>query len=93
MSAKPSLAEQLSTLAATQIAKRQRQAATNRADFPFAASFKDQLEAAGMSCKVLYAKEGDKEVGKPQPFDGTDVDKILRYHNLAARRAKRSKRP
>lgn len=64
-----------------------------RQAMPGVASLVDEARAAFGDVKVRWAREGDKEVGTRQPFDGTDVDKILRYHDLAAHRAKRSKRP
>lgn len=64
-----------------------------RQAMPGVASLVDEVRAAFGEVRVRWAKEGDKEVGKPQPFDGSDIDKILRHHDLVAHRAKRSKRP
>lgn len=63
-----------------------------RKAMPGTAAIVDEFRAAfGQGVKVLRATEGDKEVGKPQPFDGTDVDKILLYHELRNNRLKRNR--
>lgn len=89
MQAAKSLSSQLSTLADTQIAKRQQQAATNRAAFPGVAEIVDTLTAAFGPVKVLHAVENGKEIGKPQPFDGIDANKVIAaddWHNAAQKR-------
>ena len=72
-----SLSSRLSTLANTQIEKRQQQAASNRANFPDTAEIVDRLSAVFGPVKVLHAVENGKEIGKPQPFDGTDISKVI----------------
>jgi len=47
---------------------------------PGTAALVDDLRAVFGDVKVRHAKEGDKEVGKRQPFDGIDVDKLIRYY-------------
>lgn len=50
-----------------------------RRDFPLCAEITEQLRAAfGPGVKPLYFSEAGKMMGKPQPFEGTDVDKLLR---------------
>lgn len=52
-----------------------------REAMPGTAALVDELRAAFGDVKVRHAKEGDKEVGTPQPFDGIDVDQLIRYYN------------
>lgn len=52
-----------------------------REAMPGTAVLVDDLRAAFGDVKVRYAKEGCKEVGKPQPFDGIDVDQLIRYYD------------
>lgn len=50
-----------------------------RRDFPECASIIDEFrETFGPEVKPLYFSEAGKTMGRPQPFDGTDVDKLLR---------------
>jgi hypothetical protein len=87
-----SLLSQLSTLASTQIGKRQQQAVTNRANFPDTARIVDSLAAVFGPVKVLHAIENGKEIGKPQPFDGIDANKIIAaddWHKAAQKRGVR----
>lgn len=48
-----------------------------RRDFPGVASLVDEVRDEFGEVKVLHASENGREVGKPQPFDGTDVDKVI----------------
>jgi hypothetical protein len=52
-----------------------------REAMPGTAALVDELRAVFGDVKVRHAKEGDKEVGRPQPFDGIDVDRLLRYYD------------
>jgi hypothetical protein len=47
---------------------------------PGTAALVDELRAVFGDVKVRHAKEGNKEVGKPQPFDGIDVNQLIRYY-------------
>lgn len=59
-----------------------------RADFPGCTSIVDEFRAAfGPGVKPKYFSEGGKTMGKPVPFDGTDVDQILRLVDADAKRA------
>lgn len=62
-----------------------------RRAMPGVASIVDDFRAVFGEVKVRHAREGGKEVGIPQPFDGTDVDKLLRYHDMRNKRLNRSK--
>lgn len=73
-------------MAATQIGKQQQRAATNREAFPGVASISDEFSAVFGPVKILHGIENGKEIGKPQPFDGTDVDKYLRHIDMADKR-------
>jgi hypothetical protein len=49
-----------------------------RRDFPGATAAIDEFRAAfGPGVKPLYFSEAGKTMGKPQPFDGTDVNKVI----------------
>lgn len=67
----------LSSLAEAQVAKRQEARNENRRAFPDTAEIVDRLTAAFGPVKVLHAIENGKEIGKPQPFDGTDISKVI----------------
>lgn len=61
----------------------------NRRDFPGVAEIVDTLTAAFGPVKVLHAIENGKEIGKPQPFDGIDANKVIAaddWHNAAQKR-------
>lgn len=54
-----------------------------RRDFPACAAMTDELRAAfGPGVKPLYFSEAGKTMGKEQPFDGTDIDKIIRLDDM-----------
>ena len=58
-----------------------------RHDFPGCTSFIDDFRTAfGPDVKPLYFSEGGKTMGKPQPFDGTDIDKLIRLDDAMKRR-------
>ncbi len=64
----------------------------NRRAFPGVASIVDSLTAAFGPVKVLHAVENGKEIGKPQPFDGMDIDKVIAaddWHKAAQKRGNR----
>lgn len=50
------------------------------------ASISDEFSAVFGPVKILHGIENGKEIGKPQPFDGTDVDKYLRHIDMADKR-------
>jgi hypothetical protein len=55
----------------------------NRETMPGTAAIVDELTAAFGQVKVLHAKEGGREIGKPLDESGwTDVDKLIRYHDM-----------
>lgn len=65
-----------------------------RRDFPDTAEGFDRMKAmfGDDQVKVKYAVENGKELGKPQPFDGTDIDKVIAaddWHNAAQKRGNR----
>ena len=64
----------------------------NRAAFPGVAQIVDSLTAAFGPVKVLHAIENGKEIGKPQPFDGTDIDKVIAAHDWSRYAQKRGNR-
>jgi hypothetical protein len=58
-----------------------------RSDFPNCTSIIDQFRAVfGEGVKAKYFEEDGKTMGKPQPFDGTDVDKLIRLDEMDAKR-------
>lgn len=58
-----------------------------RREFPACTSIVDEFrEVFGPGVKPLYFNEAGKTMGKPQPFDGTDADKLLRYYDMADKR-------
>lgn len=64
----------------------------NRQAFPGVAEIVDSLTAEFGPVKVLHAIENGKEIGKPQPFDGTDVDKVIAaddWHRYAQKRGRK----
>ena len=67
----------LSSLAEAQVAKRQAVRNENRRAFPDTAEAVDRLSEIFGPVKVLHAIENGKEIGKPQPFDGIDANKII----------------
>lgn len=61
----------------------------NRRAFPDTAEIVDRLSAVFGPVKVLHAVESGKEIGKPQPFDGTDISKVIAaddWHKAAQKR-------
>jgi len=57
-----------------------------RRDFPGCTSIIDQFRAVfGDGVKPLYFNEDGKTMGKQQPFDGTDVDKLIRLSESDAK--------
>lgn len=71
-----------------QVASRREQ---HRRDFPDVALIVDELTAAFGPVKVLHASENGREVGKSQPFDGIDVDKVIAMDDWS-KHANRGKR-
>jgi hypothetical protein len=66
----------------------------NRADFPDFTDGLDRLRAAfgADQVKPLWVSENGKEIGKPQPFDGTDISKVIAaddWHKAAQKRGVR----
>lgn len=58
-----------------------------RIDFPGCTSIIDQFRAVfGDGVKAKYFEEDGKTMGKPQPFDGTDIDKLIRLDDMDAKR-------
>lgn len=63
-----------------------------RRDFPDATDGIDKWRAVfGPGVKPLYFEEGDKTMGKQQPFDGMDVDKLIRLDDMDTKRRSKSK--
>ncbi len=63
-----------------------------RADFPLCTQAIDQFRAVfGAGVKPLYFSDGGKTMGKQQPFEGTDVDKIIRMADMDASRGARTR--
>ena len=58
----------------------------NRAAFPDVAEGVDRLSAVFGRVRVLYATENGREIGKPQPFDGIDVDHVIRLDDAMKKR-------
>lgn len=61
----------------------------NRREYPGVASLVDELSAQFGDVRVLHAVEGGKSIGRPQPFDGIDVDRIIAaddWHSIAQSR-------
>lgn len=89
MATQTSLAERLSTLAATQVAKSHERRDAIRREFPGCTSIIDDFRAVfGPGVKPLYFEEDGKTMGKQQPFDGTDVDKLIRLDGMSAKRGR-----
>jgi hypothetical protein len=63
-----------------------------RRSMPGTAAIVDHVRSAFPGVKVLWAKEGYMEVGKRQPFDGTDIDKIILHDDLCKQRQKRKRK-
>ena len=58
-----------------------------RIDFPNCTAIVDQFRAAfGDGVKAKYFEEGGKTIGKKQPFDGADVDRLIRLDEVDAKR-------
>lgn len=58
-----------------------------RIDFPGCTSIIDQFRAVfGDGVKAKYFEENGKTMGKQIPFDGTDVDKLIRLDEMDAKR-------
>lgn len=51
--------------------------AQNRIDFPETAAMVDALRAGGISCKVVYAKEGNNVVGREPRGDAFVDGKLI----------------
>jgi hypothetical protein len=65
----------------------------NRRAFPDTAEAVDRLSEIFGPVKVLHAIENGKEIGKPQPFDGIDANKIIAaddWHQNVQKRGKRA---
>jgi hypothetical protein len=59
----------------------------NRAAFPGTAEAIDNLRAVfGPGVKLLHATENGRSIGKPQPFDGTDIDQFIRLDDAMKQR-------
>lgn len=59
----------------------------NRREMPGVAAIVDEFRAIfGAGVKVLHAEEGGREIGKPPPFDGTDVDLLIRLDDWRKKR-------
>ena len=48
----------------------------------------DELSAVFGPVKVRWCEEGGKTMGKQKPFDGTDVDKLIRLDEMDAKRGR-----
>jgi len=60
-----------------------------RADFPNCTAIIDQFRAVfGDGVKAKYFEEGGKTMGKQQPFDGTDIEKLIRLDEMDAKRGR-----
>ena len=46
----------------------------------------DELTAVFGPVKVRWCEEAGKAMGKPLPFDGTDIDKLIRLDDMDAKR-------
>jgi len=46
----------------------------------------DELTAVFGPVKVRWCEENGKTMGKRQPFDGTDIDKLIRLDESVAKR-------
>ena len=58
-----------------------------RADFPGCTAIVDDLRSVfGPGVRAKYFSEGGKTMGKPQPFDGTDVGQFVRLADMDAKR-------
>lgn len=58
-----------------------------RIDFPNCTAIIDQFRTVfGDGVKAKYFEEDGKTMGKPQPFNGTDVDKFIRLDDMDAKR-------
>jgi hypothetical protein len=58
-----------------------------RAEFPGGAAIGDGFrEKFGPGVKLKWVEEDGKTMGKQQPFDGTDVDKLIRLSDMDAKR-------
>lgn len=64
----------------------------NRRAFPDTAEAVDRLSEIFGPVKVLHAIENGKEIGKPQPFDGIDANKIIAADDWSKAVQKRGKR-
>lgn len=60
----------------------------NRDQFPGVTAIVDEFRAAfgADQVKVRWACENGREIGKPIPFEGTDVDKLIRLDDMDAKR-------
>lgn len=82
----------MSSLAATQVAKGHERREQIRRDFPGCTSIIDDFRAVfGPGVKPLYFSENGKTMGKQQPFEGTDVDKLIRLDDMDTKRRSKSK--
>jgi hypothetical protein len=58
-----------------------------RHDFPGNTANIDDFRAVfGDGVKAKYFEEDGKTMGKPQPFEGTDIDKLIRLDDMDAKR-------
>jgi hypothetical protein len=62
----------------------------NRARFPTVAAFIDELRAQGLSPKVMWAREGDHEVGQRPKY--AEVFDVPRGYGMPATRGKHAAR-
>ena len=69
-------------------AKAEARARRNRDQFPGVTAIVDELRSAfgADQVKVRWASENGREVGKPIPFEGTDVDKLIRLDDMSKKR-------
>jgi len=84
----PTTNDALLLVRADQVAAEQR-AQKMREWMPVVAQLVDEVRRAFPGTKVKYAKEGDREVGRPVPFEGTDVEKILLHDQLTKQRKRK----
>jgi len=69
-------------------AKAEARAQRNRDQFPGVSAIVDELRTAfgADQVKVRWARESGREVGRPIPFEGTDVDKLIRLDDMSKKR-------
>lgn len=54
-------------------------AKANRDAYPGIAAIVDIFRETFGPVRVLHGIENGREIGKPQPFEGIDVDKLIRW--------------